>query len=83
MPISKGVDDMTFDVATKRIYIEANTGAIDIYKQSDPDHYQSLGTIPIGVPAKPGLLVSELSRYFVAVPQHGDVDAAILEYAVH
>ncbi len=81
-PLSKGVDGMVFDPASKRIYSEANTGAIDIYEEIDPDHYRSLGTTPIGSPAKPGLLVPELNRYFVAVPQHGDVDAAVLEYKV-
>jgi DNA-binding beta-propeller fold protein YncE len=82
VPISKGIDGMVFDPATQRIYSEANTGAIDVYKEIDPDHYQSLGTTPTGSPAKPGLLVPELNRYFVAVPQHDNVDAAILEYKV-
>jgi DNA-binding beta-propeller fold protein YncE len=82
VPISKGIDGMTFDPATKRIYSEANTGAIDVYEETDADHYRSLGTTPIGSPAKPGLLVPELNRYFVAVPQHDNVDAALLEYKV-
>jgi DNA-binding beta-propeller fold protein YncE len=81
-PLSKGIDGLTFDPRTKRIYSEANTGAIDVFEEIDPDHYRSLGTTPIGSPAKPGLLVPELSRYFVAVPQHGNADAAILEYKV-
>src|SRR6266404_4714217 len=79
---SKVIDGMVFDPATKRIYSEANTGAIDVYEEVDADHYRSLGTTPIGSPAKPGLLVPELNRYFVAVPQHDNVDAAILEYKV-
>jgi DNA-binding beta-propeller fold protein YncE len=82
VPISKGNDGLTFDPATKRIYSEANTGAIDVYEETDPDHFRSLGTTPIGTPAKPGLLVPELKRYFVAAPQHDNVDAAILEYKV-
>jgi DNA-binding beta-propeller fold protein YncE len=83
MPIAKGIDGMVFDPATKRIYSEANTGAIDVFQEVDPDHYQSLGTIPIGTPAKPGLLVPELNRYFVAVPPHGDTaDAQILVYQI-
>ena len=80
VPISKGIDGMAFDPATKRIYSEASTGAIDVYEETDADHYRTLGTTPIGVPAKPGLLVPELNRYFVAVPQHDNADAAILEY---
>jgi WD40 repeat protein len=82
VPISKGIDGMIFDPTTKRIYSEANTGAIDVYEEIDADHYRSLGTTPTGSPAKPGLLVPELNRYFVAAPQHDNVDAAILEYKV-
>ena len=83
VPISKGIDGMAFDLVTKRIYAEANTGAIDVYEKLDADHYRSLGSTPTGSPAKPGLLVPELSRYFVAAPKHDNVDAAILEYKTH
>jgi DNA-binding beta-propeller fold protein YncE len=82
VPISKGIDGMTFDPASKRIYSEANTGAIDFYEEVDADHFRSLGSTPTGSPAKPGLLVPELNRYFVAAPQHDNIDAAILEYKV-
>lgn len=82
LPISKGIDGMVFDPPTRRIYSEANSGAIDVFEETDPDHYRSLGTIPIGTPAKPGLLVPELQRYFVAVPQHDNTDAAVLVYQV-
>ena len=82
-PIAKGIDDMIFDPATKRIYAEANTGAIDVFEETDPDHYRSLGTTSMGAPAKPGLLVPELERYFVAVPPHENTaDAEILVYKV-
>jgi DNA-binding beta-propeller fold protein YncE len=82
VPLSKGIDGMVFDPASRRIYSEANTGAIDVYEETDADHYRSLGTTAIGSPAKPGLLVPELNRYFVAAPQHDTADAAILEYKV-
>jgi DNA-binding beta-propeller fold protein YncE len=82
VPISKGIDGLTFDPASKRIYSEANTGAIDVYEEIDADHYRSLGSTATGSPAKPGLLVPELNRYFVAAPQHDNVDAAILEYKI-
>ena len=82
VPISKGIDDMSFDPATKRIYAEANTGAIDVYEEVDANHLRLLGTTRIGVPAKPGFLVPELKRYFVAVPQYGDKGAHILVYKI-
>ena len=82
VPISNGIDDMAFDSADKQIYAEANTGAIDVYEEMDSNHIRSLEITRIGVPAKPGFLVPELKRYFVAVPQHGDTDARILVYEV-
>lgn len=83
LPIAKGIDGMVFDQAMKRIYVEANTGAIDVFEDTDPDHYRSLGTTSIGAPAKPGLLVPEFERYFVAVPPHGDTaDSEILVFKV-
>ena len=82
LPISKGVDGMVFDPASRRIYSEANSGAIDVFEEADPDHYRSLSTISIGTPAKPGLLVPELRRYYVAVPQHDNTDAGVQVYEV-
>jgi len=84
LPINQGVDDLVFDAKTKRLYAAcpAGDGSIDVYKQVDADHYESLGQVPTGPGARTGELVSELRRYFVAVPQHASVNAQILEYQV-
>ncbi|HEV2522242.1 MAG TPA: hypothetical protein VGT24_07650 [Candidatus Acidoferrales bacterium] len=84
LPINQGVDDLTFDGKAKRLYAAcpAGDGSIDVYKQLDPDHYMSLGQVPTGPGARTGELVSELGRYYVAVPQHATTNAQILEYQV-
>ncbi len=41
LPITKGTDDMVFDPVKKRIYA-ANDGAVDVYEQTDADHYKLL-----------------------------------------
>jgi DNA-binding beta-propeller fold protein YncE len=81
LPITSGTDDMVFDAVKKRIYV-ASDGAVDVYEQTDADHYKLLGTVPTGPVAKTARLVPELNRYFVAAPKHGDKQAEILVFEV-
>jgi DNA-binding beta-propeller fold protein YncE len=81
LPIAKGVDDMTYDPASKRIYAACD-GTADIYEQSGPDQYKLLAQVPTGTLGRTALLVPELKRYFVAVPQHGTDPAKILVFDV-
>jgi DNA-binding beta-propeller fold protein YncE len=83
LPVGKGVDDLMFDSAGKRIYATSGgTGAVDVYKETDPDHYQSLGNIPTGLGAKTGLFVPQLARLFVAVPPKGTTPGQVYVYEV-
>jgi DNA-binding beta-propeller fold protein YncE len=81
LPITKGVDDVTYDPASKRIYAACD-GNADIYEQSGPDQYKLLAKVPTGTLGRTALLVPELKRYFVAVPQHGTDPAKILVFDV-
>src|SRR5215471_21362799 len=69
LPITKGVDDIVYDAASKRLYA-AGDGSVDVYQQTDADNYKLLARIPTGKMARTARLVSELKRYFVAVPKH-------------
>src|SRR5437667_7681363 len=82
LAITKGVDDATYDAASKRIYAVGD-GSVDVYQQTDPDNYKLLGTIPTGPLGKTARLVPDLNRYFVAVPQHETTSAEILVFEVH
>jgi DNA-binding beta-propeller fold protein YncE len=82
LPISKGVDDLVFDGASKRLYASCD-GDAAVYEQSDPDHYKLLGKVATGPLARTALLVPQLNRYFVAVPQHGATAAEVLVYELH
>src|SRR5216117_48637 len=82
LPITKGVDDATYDAASKRLYAVGD-GSVDVYHQTDPDNYKLLGTIPTGPLGKTARLVPDLNRYFVAVPQHETTSAEILVFEVH
>ena len=81
LPITKGVDDVTYDPASKRIYAACD-GNVDIYEQSGPDQYKLLARVPTGTLGRTARLVPELKRYFVAVPQHGTDPAKILVFDV-
>src|SRR5467141_594464 len=70
LPITKGADDLTYDPGSKRIYAACD-GDADVYEQSDPDNYKLLAKVPTGPVGRTALLVPDLKRYFVAVPQHG------------
>jgi hypothetical protein len=49
-PAVVGVDDLWFDAERRRIYA-SGAGAIDVFKQIDPDHYSLLARIDAGVGA--------------------------------
>ena len=68
-----GADEMFFDPPSKRIYSQGYEGIADVWKELDPNHYQSMGRIQGGVHGKTSLLVPELNRYYVAVSEHQDV----------
>jgi DNA-binding beta-propeller fold protein YncE len=81
LPITKGVDDLTYDPASKRVYAACD-GNVDVYEQSGADNYKLLGKVPTGPVARTARLVPELNRYFVAVPRHGTTSAVVLVFAV-
>ena len=82
LPITKGVDDLIFDPASKRLYASCD-GDVSVYQQSTADNYKLLGRVPTGPLARTALLVPQLNRYFVAVPQHGTANAEIMVFEVH
>ncbi|HWO34316.1 MAG TPA: hypothetical protein VNO32_36430 [Candidatus Acidoferrum sp.] len=81
MPISKGVDDLIYDPSKKRLYAACD-GDVGVYEQTDPDHYSLLGKIPSGPTAKTAILVPELGKLFVALPQHGETSAEVLVFTI-
>jgi DNA-binding beta-propeller fold protein YncE len=83
LPVGRGVDDLMFDAASKRIYATSGgAGVINVYKETDADHYQSLGNVPSGPGAKTGLLVTSLSRVFVPVPPRGTSPGEVYVYQI-
>jgi DNA-binding beta-propeller fold protein YncE len=65
-----GVDEVQYEPASKRVYFTGTTGYVDVFKQTDPDHYERLGLVPTSVIAKTSILVPELKRFYAIVPKH-------------
>ena len=83
LPVGRGVDDLMFDPAGKRLYATSGgAGVVNVYKETDPDHFESLGKVPSGPGAKTGLLVPQLSRLFVPVPPKAAVPGEVYVYQV-
>jgi len=65
-----GVDEVEYEPASGRVYYTGTTGFVEVFKQLDADHYQSLGKVPTGPIAKTSLLVPEMKRFYAAIPKH-------------
>jgi YVTN family beta-propeller protein len=75
------VDDMSYDAQRKRIYL-AGDQFVDVFEQTDPDHYVLLAKIPGSFRAKTAILVPQLNRYYLAVPHHGDRQAEVRVFEI-
>lgn len=81
MPAVTMVDDMAYDAQHKRLYY-AGSMFIDVFQQTDADHYEQTGHIASAFRAKTGILVPELNRFYLAVPHHEKQSAELRVYNV-
>lgn len=65
-----GVDEVEYEPKSQRIYYTGTTGFVEVFKQTDADHYERLGKVATGPIAKTSLLVPELKRFYAAIPKH-------------
>jgi DNA-binding beta-propeller fold protein YncE len=80
LAITKGVDDIIYDPASKRVYASGG-GAVDSFQQVDADHYNALGSVPAGLQSKTARLVPEVNRLFVAVPKSASDSAQVFAFS--
>lgn len=83
LPIGKGVDDLAFDAATKRIYAPCGgDGLIYVYAQQSPDRYTLVAKVPSGPGGKNELLDAAKERLYVIVPPAGSAPGVVDAYAL-
>ncbi len=73
-------DDLFYDAARSRIYVLNARGAIDVFRQNDPDHYALLASVPTPLKSQTGLFVTEWGKLFVGVVQQGSKNAELQIY---
>lgn len=78
--ISGDIDDLFYDAKRKCIYASCGEGFIDVIKQTDPDHYETLGKIPTRAGARTSFFSPDTDRLYLAVPQHGSQPAELRIY---
>jgi DNA-binding beta-propeller fold protein YncE len=76
LTIHDGVDDLIYDSLSRRIYASTD-GFVDVFQQTNLDHYEPLGSVSTGAKARTARLVPEINRLFVAVPQTQSTSAHI------
>jgi DNA-binding beta-propeller fold protein YncE len=81
LPAVGMVDDMSYDPSHQRLYL-AGDQFVDVFNQKDADHYALLARIPGSFRAKTGILVPELSHYYLAIPRSGTSSAKVNVYEV-
>jgi DNA-binding beta-propeller fold protein YncE len=88
LPINQYADDLQYDSDSQRLYatcagaVGVGQSTVDVFQRTDSDHYRLLGQVPTEHGARNGILVPQLARFFVAVPQSDLVDSHLLVFAV-
>src|SRR3954452_3608218 len=81
IPCPGDTDDLFYDSARKRLYVEGGEGFLEAFVQKGPDEYQSIGKVETALGARTGLYVAGLDRFFLAVPHRGAQAAEIRVYS--
>jgi DNA-binding beta-propeller fold protein YncE len=82
MPVVGDTDDVYFDPTRRLVYVIGGGGAVDVFRMSDPNHYEHVGRTNTASGARTGLFIPGLDRLFVAVPHRGSQAAKILVYQI-
>jgi DNA-binding beta-propeller fold protein YncE len=84
LSIGEGADDIDFEPASKRIYVAggAGNGSVDVYREIDADHYESLGRFISAPGAATARLVPDLGEYIALAPAQKTKRAQVLVFRV-
>ncbi len=80
--IAPDADGVHYDAKRRRVCVSCGSGSIDVVRQVDADRYEFAGRVPTAKGAATSLLVPELDRLFLAVPQREGQTAEIRTYTL-
>jgi hypothetical protein len=69
-----------YDARRRLIYVIGGEGAVEVFSQHDPNHYESVGKEQTAPGARTGLFALSSDHLYVAVPHRGSQAAKILVY---
>ena len=61
-------DDIFYDAPVRRLYLSGGQGFVEVFEQTDADHYRLIQKVPTAWMARTALFVPDLARLFVAAP---------------
>jgi DNA-binding beta-propeller fold protein YncE len=70
-------DDVYFDASRKRVYVIGGAGAISVFQEVDPDHYELVADVPTGIGIRTGYFYTKRDRLYVGVPAKGNEPAQV------
>jgi DNA-binding beta-propeller fold protein YncE len=69
LKIGKEADGIYYDASRKQIYVSCGEGFIEVIKQIDADHYQSIDRTTTIEGAGTSLFSPKLNKFILAIPQ--------------
>ncbi len=86
VPTVQDTDDLYYSAERKRVYVPGREGAIWVYQQTDPDHYNVIAKIPTVVGAGTagyfGRQGKGFDRFYLAVSASSTASAEVRIYTV-
>lgn len=82
LPTVGDADDVFYDARRRLIYVIGGEGAVEVFSQHDPDHYESVGKEQTAPGARTGLFAPSANHLYVAVPHRSSQIAKILVYTL-
>jgi DNA-binding beta-propeller fold protein YncE len=83
LPTVSDSDDIFYDASKRLVYVIGGEGAVEVFRQRDPDHYESVGKTPTASGARTGFYAPALNRLYVAVPHRGSRAATLFVYTIN
>jgi DNA-binding beta-propeller fold protein YncE len=80
LPTVGDADDVFYDARRRSIYVTGGEGAVEVFSQHDPDHYERVGKEQTAPGARTSLFAPSSDHLYVAVPHRGSQAAKILVY---
>ncbi|MGH8293889.1 MAG: YncE family protein [Steroidobacteraceae bacterium] len=74
------MDGLFYDARHRLIYASGGEGYVAVYRQMSANRYAEIAKVPTGANARTSLWVTQLDRYYVAVPAGGGQGARVLVF---